>query len=312
MTATPIIKVGFCVSYDWELLKKSVPRIYADADIICLAIDKDRKSWTGNPYAFNDQEFYDFISTIDVDKKIIVYEDCFSLPELNARQNCNRHRMLIAEKMGKGGWHIQVDSDEYFLDFNSFVKELKKINPNPTGKEKPLNVCACWVPLIKKTATGYLHVIFHNGIPETVPMATTFPDYQRARHNDHFNVITRHYVIHETWARSENELWFKINNWGHAAEELSEKQRRLSYYNLWKSLDENNYQYISNFHPASPTTWPALNFCIGQSVEEFIRNFVNQKFPLSTFQLLLKNSRNVSRVKFYTGKLLSIINTSQK
>jgi len=219
--------------------------------------------------------------------------------------------MLIAEKMGKGGWHIQVDSDEYFLDFGSFVQELRRINNCPTGFEKPLNVCACVIPLIKKTSNGYLYVDFKSDVPETFPFATTFPDYQRARHNNHFNRLSSHYVIHETWARSENELWFKINNWGHAAEELQEQQRRLSYYNLWKSLDENNYQYVTNFHPAQAPTWPALNYCPGNSNQDFIQNFVATKFPLSTVQLFLRNNRNVSRIKFYSNKFLKAIRTSE-
>ncbi len=303
MVATPIVKVGFCVSYDWELLKISLPRIYARADLICLAVDKDRKSWMGNPYPFNDKDFYDFVLAIDRDKKIIVYEDCFSLPTLNSRQNCNRHRMLIAEKMGKGGWHIQVDSDEYFLNFGSFVDELKKINQCPTGNEKPLNVCACLIPLIKKTNEGYLYVDFKNSLPENIPFATTFPDYQRARQNGHFNKLSPHYVIHETWARSEDELWYKINNWGHAAEELAEKKRKLSYYTLWKSLDENNYQYIGNFHPASSKVWPALGYCKGRSIDEFIAIFKLPGFPLSRLQLYLKNNRNVARVKSLLNRI---------
>lgn len=292
-----IIKVGFCASYDWELLRKSIPKAYAHSDIICVAIDKDRKSWSGNQFVFDDEAFFSFIKEIDTDKKITIYEDCFSVPNLSARQNCNRHRMLIAEKMGKGGWHIQIDSDEYFFDFAGFVNYLKSINPNPTGKEKPLNVNVCLVPIIKKTAEGYLFVDFKGGIPENAPFATNKPEYLRARNNGHFSILSPFLAIHETWARSEDSLWFKINNWGHAAEELKEKSQRISYYNLWKALDENNYTYIYNFHPASPTTWPALGFCKGQSIDELMANFNVPEFLLSRMQLFLKNNRNVARLK---------------
>lgn len=65
MVTAPIVKVGFCVSYDWELLKISLPRIYAHADLICLAVDKDRKSWMGNPYLFNLKYFCDFVYAIE-------------------------------------------------------------------------------------------------------------------------------------------------------------------------------------------------------------------------------------------------------
>ena len=305
MENNKLIKVGFCVSYDWELLRKSVPRIYAQADLICLALDKDRKSWSRNTFEFDDHSFYKFVKELDVEKKIDIYEGCFSLPDLNARQNCNRHRMLIAERMGKGGWHLQIDSDEYFLDFAGFVDELRKINRNPTGSEKPVNVLACWVPLIKKIDGGYLYVNFKNQIPETAPFATSKPDYQRARHNGHFNILLPYYVIHETWARSEDDLWFKISNWGHSSEELDELEKRQSYFNLWKSLDSRNFQYVSNIHPTKGETWPALGYCSGDTIDSFITNFVMPNFPLRKWELRLANSRNIGRIKWNWNKIFT-------
>jgi hypothetical protein len=299
-----IIKTGFCVAYDWEMLRKSIPIVYEHSDIICLALDKNRKSWAGNPYEFDNKAFYQFVEEIDKDKKIILYEDDFALPDLNSRQNCNRHRMLIAEKMGKGGWHIQIDSDEYFLDFAGFAQYLKKLNPNPTGQEKPLNVSCPFIALLKKVDEGYLYVDFKDRLPEIIPMATTLPDYQRARQNGHFNHYANFYVIHETWARSDEELWYKINNWGHASEELEEKKARESYFELWKALDSRNYQYIRDFHPASPTTWTALGFCEGKDIDGFMQNFQVPEFPLSKFQLSLKNNRNMARFKSIWSKIL--------
>ena len=304
MTKSAIIKTGFCVAYDWYLLRYSLPRVYEHSDIICLAIDKNRKSWAGQKYDFDDDAFFRFVEQIDTDKKIILYEDDFALPTLNSRQNCNRHRMLIAEKMGQGGWHIQVDADEYFLNFAGFVKHLKKLNPCPTGKEKPLNVSCPFIPLIKKSQNGYLYVNYGKKLSEMIPMATNCPDYQRARQNGHFNHYTNFYVIHETWSRGEEELLYKINNWGHASEELEEKQKRISYFNLWKALDEYNYQYLHNFHPAKPKIWPDLAYCEGKNIEEFLKNFSIPKFPLSNFQLFLKNNRNIARLKHLFTKLL--------
>ncbi|MCS6796554.1 MAG: hypothetical protein NZ516_11420 [Raineya sp.] len=299
-----VIKTGFCVSYDWHLLRYSLPRVYEHSDIICLAIDKNRKSWAGEPYKFDDKSFYEFVAQIDVDKKIIIYEDDFALPHLNSRQNCNRHRTLIAERMGKGGWHLQVDSDEYFLDFGGFVQYLKKLNPNPTGNEKAINICCPFITLYKKVTNGYIFVKYSSGIlPEMIPIATNKPDYQRARQNGHFNHYSSFWVIHDSWARSEEELWYKINNWGHASEELEMKQRRLSYFNLWKAIDEYNCEYISNFHPAKSEIWPALEFVEAQNIQELLQNFQPPPFPLSKFQLFLKNNRNVARIRHLWSKL---------
>lgn len=292
-----VIKVAFCVSYDWELLLRSIPRIYKEADVICLGLDKDRHAWSCAPFVFNEAAFYAFVREVDVDKKIDIYEDDFSLPELNSRENCNRHRMLMAERMGKGGWHIQVDADEYYLDFADFVNRLRAINPNPRPDQKPLNVCCPFVPLIKKTSQGYLYVDFEDKLPEIIPMATTLPDYQRARQNGHFNFITPCYVIHETWARSDEELLFKINNWGHASEELEEKERRMSYFKLWQSLDQYNYNYIRNYHPAKAEVWPALGYFEAADMTIFLSKFRAPEFPLSGLQLTLRNNRNMARIK---------------
>ncbi|MEJ0054753.1 MAG: hypothetical protein WDN75_03365 [Bacteroidota bacterium] len=292
-----IIKTGFCVAYDWELLKKSIPRVYASSDVICLAIDINRKSWAGNKYDFNEEAFFSFVREMDVEKKIDIYQDDFALPTLDKRENCNRHRMLIAERMGAGGWHIQVDADEYFLDFDGFVNYLKRLNPAPLPSDKAINICCPFVPLIKRIHSGYLYVNFRGTLPEIIPMATNKPDYQRARQNGHFNLTSEYYVIHETWARDENELWYKINNWGHAAEELKENDKRLSYYNLWKSLDQNNYKYIKNFHPIIGAVWPALAFCESNNIEEFIDRMPKPHLPLSQFRLFLANNRNVARLK---------------
>lgn len=64
-------KVGFCVSYDWTFLKQSLPRVYKEADIICLALDKDRHSWKRNPDQFKNEPFYTFVKIIDTANKII-------------------------------------------------------------------------------------------------------------------------------------------------------------------------------------------------------------------------------------------------
>ncbi len=298
-----MIKTAFCVSYDWQMLKRSLPRVYNASDIICLGLDKDRHTWACNPFEFDDNEFYAFVKQIDKDKKIIIYEDDFSLPELTSRENCNRHRHMMADKMGEGGWHIQVDADEYFLDFDGFVAYLKKLDAAPNPQKKAINIACPFIPLIKKTSGGYLYVDFKDRLPEIIPMATNKPDYQRARQNGHFNHVSPFYVIHETWARSEDELWFKINNWGHASEELVEKERRLSYFTLWKSLDKYNFQYIRDFHPATAPTWPALQFIEAASTDELLNIFPKPDFPYSPFQLMLRNNRNAARVRALWKKL---------
>ncbi len=297
------IKVGFCVAYDWHLLKKALPRVYKSADAICLSLDKNRKSWAGNPYEFDEQAFYQFVEEIDTQHKIILYEDDFACAHISPYENENRQRNLIAKKLSPGGWHIQIDVDEYFLDFDAFVAYLKKIHPHPSGHEKPLNVCANWISLIKKVDQGYLYVKPTQTLPEQAPFASNVPQYEAGRNNGHFNITSPFYVIHETWAREDQELWYKLHNWGHSGEEFSTQQQKQSYYNFWKALDANNFQYVRDFHPTRPAIWPALGFSRGETIEEFIQHFEPPPFPLSQLQLRLKNNRNLARLRALYQKI---------
>lgn len=294
-----IIKVGFCVSYDWELLKNSIPRVYKAADIISFSLDINRRSWSGSTYCFDSEAFYDWVKEIDIDNKIKIYEDDFSLPNLSPLENDNRQRNLMAKFMGEGGWHIQIDADEYFINFNAFVQFLKKINPSPNPHQKPINICVNLIPLLKKLQDGVILVDFNNQPYEHAPFATNVPIYQAARRNGHFNRLTNFFAVHDTWARSDKDLWDKINNWGHRDDFNKE-----SYYTIWKALDENNYHYIKNFHPIQPEIWPALIYCEGRDINTLITNLQQKiNFNISSKTLLLNNSRNIARLRALANKL---------
>jgi hypothetical protein len=283
-----IIKVGFCVAYDWVLLRRSLPLIYDHADRICLSLDRNRRSWSGNLYDFDEQAFRKFVNEMDARGIIDVYEDEFYDPALSPIQNDNRQRTMMAQRLGDGGWHIQVDSDEYFFDFSCFRQYLLSLNPHPTGKEQPLNVCCVIVPLIKKLENGYIFVWGDIRKQEFFPCATNRPEYTNARRNGYFNHVSPFFILHETWARGEEELLAKINNWGH----VHDFESKMSYFNLWKSLDEFNFHYIRNFHPLVGPTWQQLRYVPQKEIPEIIR-WLNNNLVMGIPKLwLLKiNSR---------------------
>ena len=51
-------------------------------------------------------------------------------------KNDTRERTMLSEKMGIGNWLIQIDSDEYFIDFEDFIKQLRKYNHYLDNPEK--------------------------------------------------------------------------------------------------------------------------------------------------------------------------------
>jgi hypothetical protein len=292
MNPYPPIKVGFLVSYDWYLLKNSLPLVYTKADVIYLALDKKRLTWSGNTFDFDEYAFKEMIKTIDCDKKIYIYEDDFFVKGLTPMQCEVRERNLLAKEMGEGGWHIQLDADEYFLRFNEFTNFLKKI---PLS-QKEINICVVLINLFKKTEKGFLYTM-HNEL-ELIQVATNRPLYEHGRRNGYFNFISPFFLLHNTWARNEEEIWQKISNWGHTSDFDTEK-----YFQFWKSVNEENFKNIKNFHPIYPSAWKALGFTEAKNIEELILKFSEKKFPLNKFQLFLINNRNIARIKHFWSKL---------
>jgi hypothetical protein len=289
------IKIAFCVAYDWEYLRISLPLVYNHADKICLAVDKDRISWAGQPFAFDAAAFYRFTKEIDKDQKIDIYEDDFHLRELAPMQNEVRQRNKMAGRLGNGGWHIQLDTDEYFVNFAGFVKYLQN-----TSYNRPVNITCPWYTMYKQTPEGYLFIkeSNYNNI-EFIPVATMHPHYEYGRRNSYFNIRTDFVILHQSWARSENEILQKISNWGH-----KEDFDVMAYFDKWKALTGENYKEFNDFHPVVPGKWTELEYIPGKDVNALIRTLqINPPFAIDKQKLQKDNSIWRSRIRTLMGKL---------
>lgn len=291
------IKLSFCVAYDWEFLKFSLPLIYKEADEICLAIDKDRISWAGNKFEFDEEAFRAMVASIDVDKKIKLFEDDFHLPHLMPMQNEVRQRMMMANFLGSSdGWHLQLDSDEYFLNFSGFVQYLNKLKPR-----RAINVCCPWITLYKRIDEGFLMVnpMEFNKI-EFIPIATNRPHYEYGRRNGSFNHLTDFAILHQSWARSSEEVWQKLNNWGHRFDSDIN-----AHFDLWNKVDHKNYTTYKNFNQSNPENWPSLDLLPlekNATVLDLIRNGIKLPVSIQKGQLRSKNSIWISRINKLFGK----------
>jgi hypothetical protein len=287
------IKVGYCIAYDWEMLQYSLPQVYREADEICLALDKGRISWAGNKFHFDEEKFTCFINQIDTENKIKLYSDNFFLRELTPMQNEVRQRNLIAEFMKDGheSWFIQLDADEYFLDFNLFVQDLQKIKSN-----RNVNVCAPFLILYKQVKDGFLY-IKNNSLAkqEMIPVATNNPNYEFGRKNGYFNLITNNTIIHQSWARTAEEIRLKLDNWGHKTDFNVDE-----YFTIWDMLNDTNYKEMANFHPFKPREWEALDFLKAISIDALIQQYKEEDFfKITKLELVLKNSIWLSRFRKY-------------
>jgi len=241
----PEIKVGYLVAYDYEYMKYSLPTVYDCADSISIAIDVNRLTWKGDKFEIP-YSFFQWIDEYDRDNKIKIYEDSFYEPGLAVLDIDSKERNMLARFMGEGGWHIQVDTDEYFLDFKKFTNYLKSLNFNI-----PTSVYAQWITIFKYDRENMF--LIDNG--EIFPIATNKTPYDSVRHSRNVKkeLYTNFKVIHQSWGRTEKELHQKLSSWGH-----SDDFDINSYFQLWKVINKYTYKYIRDFHPIFSTQWRKL------------------------------------------------------
>ena len=278
-----MIKVCFLLSYDYAFVKYSLPCVYPYADSITFSIDRNRTSWSGNQYKF-DESIIDWIKAYDTEQKIRIYEDDFYVPGKTAMENDTRQRNKTAEFMGKGGWHLQIDSDEYFINFKGFVDFLKSKSHYLNQPEKnKVVVAANWINLIKFDKDGFFYVNEANATP--VRVATNYPEYHEARLVLHRVIYTPFIMLHQSYARDEAEIYFKFKNWGHSQDFDTE-----AYFNFWKSINKDNYTSIRNFNPVAPhDNWKSLGYIPCQNVNELIVNFDQLNFSIPRWPIVKKN-----------------------
>ena len=260
----PPIKLGMLISYDYRYARHSLPLVYDHADRIVLALDQDCRTWAGTPFTVEDS-FWSWLKELDTQKKIEVYRDDFHLPELDPIGNDTRERNMLARQMGEGGWHVQVDSDEYFPDFGAFARFLRRHSRWTTPGQPPIDIGAFWIPLFRKTDGGFLYV---KDAYESFPVATNRPEYKYARKSDHLIRYVRHCAFHQTWARPDDEVLAKMNNWGHSGDFNGQK-----YFDQWKSIGQHNYRDFHDLHPCFPGIWRSLGWTPGLDIPEFIHNY---------------------------------------
>ena len=278
-----MIKVGMLLAYDYAYVKNSLPLIYPYADQICFALDINRRSWSGNAFSF-DESILDWIKSYDTDQKIQIYEDDFCIPGNTAMQNDTRQRQLLADFMGKGGWHVQIDTDEYFLGFEKFCTYLRSKNSYLDDPEKN-QICFAvnWINLFKQTPNGFLVI---SGSNEFARIATNYPHYIAARNLKQRTIFSPFSMIHQSWARDREEVKFKVENWSHNAD-LKDKN---AYFQFWLDLNEGNYQKAKNFAGGSnPAAWKRLAFFEAKTIEELI-GFFNKKGVVAPHLFLFKKN----------------------
>jgi hypothetical protein len=284
-----LVKVGYLLSYDYGMFLTSVKQLYSYADKIVVGIDRDSKTWSGNSFNIPDS-FFEEVKVFDKKNKIQFYFDNFYIPTLSPMECESRERNMVLKKLGYG-WKIQLDVDEYIYDFNEVTKYLNKywyLNLFP--KLTPICFNGTLITLFRELPNGYLYIDNN----ERFPFITNQTSNTHTRRNDkvisHFSNIK---VIHQSWARTEEEIQFKIKNWGHRDDFDTQK-----YFEFWKNLNSDNYMNFKNIHPIVPEVWNKLNFMPTNSIDDFIN-----RFAIDNYQVLC----DLSKLKFFKSAVKKII-----
>ncbi len=274
------IHVGFLLSYDYNKLKLSIPPVYKDADKIFIAIDENLNTWSGNKFEI-EEAFFQWLEDFDVDKKIELYRDNFYVPELTGIQMDTRERHLLSLKMGIGNWLVQVDSDEYFLDFEKYVKYLRQYDSYLDQPEThPVQISGYHIDIYKYLDDGILYV--KNA--SKVLLATNYPNYKLARQTRERIIYVDSFTLHESLSRSESELEYKLKNWSHR------EDVNPIFLEKWKKASKDNYEDIKDVFYLNPKQWSALGYVPAKTLEEITAYFEQREdMKVSKFYLLRKN-----------------------
>ncbi len=274
------IQVGFLMSYDYELLKNSIPRVYPDSDSITIALDKNFRTWTGENFSV-DKGFFDWIERFDTENKISIYRDDFYDPGLDPMENEVRERKMLASNMGIGNWLIQIDSDEYFINFKEFTEELKSRNKYLDHPERnKIQIAGYYINLYKYTQNGILYV----SEVRNQKFATNYPNYVTGRNTKERVIYVPQLVIHECLSRTEAEIRTKFSNWGHTHQIDID-----SFLEKWKAVNQLNYKDYKNFFYLEPEKWRSLDFVEGKTLSDLSKKFSEKKLEPSRFYLFKKN-----------------------
>jgi len=274
------------IAYDYKFSYATILSYYDIADEIILAIDRDRISWAGKKYEFNNEEFFSKIEQIDKQKKIIILEDNFH--ENSPIENDTQERNFISKKCS-GDYIIGIDSDEVLLNPKEFLAWLNSQDDFKSDIE------CTWYTVYK----SYGKKLLITQPEETTVIGTNLKGYfQKCRFTSKNSlVIPRKLsplkVLHFSWGRSKDDFVQKLKNWSHTNDFDIER-----YIKIWDSVNLKNYIHKKDLHPlALKEHWKSLRlvdvefFNISDKVKDEMSKFSYSIDDLN-FSIIIKIEKN--------------------
>jgi hypothetical protein len=269
------------ISYDCDMLVKSIARYYEYVDEIVLGLDQDRISWSKNEFKFDESKLWKELNAMDGDNKISVIEENFHQSSI-AIENDNFERNYLKSQCTHD-WVFSFDADEQLVNpkhfFYQFIPKVERYyntidlmftwfmpykrltqiidNPaynvpegTPVDENEPLKIEQDVLLMIANEDNSFLR--------ETPQGFVTHKDftYRFARWtNNQKTILSPLAVIHWSLCRPEKELEQKIKNIGHS--DLVEKD---PFFDTWKQITLENFEQLRNFKSSGfgNNQWPKL------------------------------------------------------
>jgi trans-2-enoyl-CoA reductase len=115
-------------------------------------------------------------------------------------------------------------------------------------------------------------------------LATNFPNYKCARQTKERIIYTNTILLHETLCRTEEELRFKIDNWGHNVDVND------TFLEKWLAVNETNYNDFQDFYFIEPDRWKKLGYLNSKDFSKIMYIAENDSnFNISKTFLFFKN-----------------------
>lgn len=241
-------------AYDAHLLPRSIKSYYAYVDEIILGLDKDRISWSGNNFSFDETKLWQELKAIDFDKKISIIEENFH-PGSVAIENDTYERNFLKEQCSND-FILSFDADEVLVNpYDFFIEYLPLAEPYIDKKD----LLFTWFHPYKIINDEVLYIANEDGSfchTDTQDFATkkdkTFT-YCRWTNEKRY-LHTPLAVLHWSFCRNNEQLEEKISNYGH-----SDKAANDPFYENRKKITLENYTQLRNFKTSNMgDQWPKL------------------------------------------------------
>jgi hypothetical protein len=231
------------VAYDFRYALAAIQAYYGVADEIVLGLDKDRISWNGRRYDFDDAGFQAGLKAADPQGKVkLVEADFHSRP--TPGDNDTGERSDLSLHCDPANWIVQIDSDELVMNGPEFRAWLLQ-------RWSGWNVLGRWTTVFKVFGADYLVI----DKPDAwVSIATRLRGgYSGCRNTPELTRKSPLRLYHFSWGRTDAELYQKLKSWTHANDFDVE-----SFFAFWQGVTLENYATVKDFHPMDGPDWPAL------------------------------------------------------